>query len=293
MDGIEVLDVDPAERLHEFRHAGGHLRCGQQVHVIGHEYIGMKCDAVLAQAACEAGPKEDRVGARDEDRLAIVTALDDVERQLGDEEARQARHTPQHMAGRRPRYHPKVESDPTFAMHNDSDETSAQSSPGNALWRWVATLGACMVLFVNLAHADTASGTISYQSKVGPILVNVKNVYFVKGPDAVSGKTIRHLIFSSADLSAKIKGCVKISCTDSDLNEGMTVDLDAGPRLNYWVVGSGQRVQYSGTAKPETLKLATDTPQRIAGKLTIDDSGAGGAKASVDFDATLLKEFAK
>ena len=178
-------------------------------------------------------------------------------------------------------------------MHNDSDETSAQSSPGNALWRWVATLGACMVLFVNLAHADTASGTISYQSKVGPILVNVKNVYFVKGPDAVSGKTIRHLIFSSADLSAKIKGCAKISCTDSDLNEGMTVDLDAGPRLNYWVVGNGQRVQYSGTAKPETLQLTTDTAQRIAGKLTIDDSGSGGAKASVDFDATMMKAFEK
>jgi len=178
-------------------------------------------------------------------------------------------------------------------MHNDSDETSAQSIPGNALRLWVATLGACIALFVNLAHADTASGTISYQSKVGPILVNVKNVYFVKGPDAVSGKTIRHLIFSSADLSAKIKGCVKISCTDSDLNEGMTVDLDAGPRLNYWVVGNGQRVQYSGTAKPETLELTTDTAQRIAGKLTIDDSGSGGAKASVDFDATMMKAFEK
>ena len=111
--------------------------------------------------------------------------------------------------------------------------------------------------------------------------------------ELVSGKTIRHLVFSSADLSAKIKGCAKISCTDSDLNEGMTVDLDAGPRLNYWVVGDGQRVQYSGTAKQETLQLTTDTAQRIAGKLTIDDGGSGGAKASVDFDATMMKAFEK
>jgi hypothetical protein len=152
---------------------------------------------------------------------------------------------------------------------------------------------ALVALFAALAHADTASGTISYQSKAGPIVVTVKNVYFVKGPDAVSGKIIRHLVFSSADLGAKIKSCAKMSCTDSDLNEGMTVDLDAGPRLNYWVVGNGQRVQYSGTAKPETLKLTTDTAQRIAGKLTIDDSGAGGAKANVDFDATMMKAFEK
>src|SRR6266851_3832584 len=142
----------------------------------------------------------------------------------------------------------------------------------NASRLWVATFGTGVALFASLAHADSASGTISYQSKAGPIAINVKNVYFVKGPDAVSGK---------------IKACAKMSCTDGDLNEGMTVDLDVGPRLNYWVVGNGQRIQYSGTAKPETLKLTTDTPQRIAGKLTIDDSGAGGAKVSVDFDATM------
>jgi hypothetical protein len=158
---------------------------------------------------------------------------------------------------------------------------------------FVTTFGIGVAAVGQLAYADSATGDISYQSKAGPIVVNVKNVYFVKGPDAVSGKTIRHLVFSSADLGAKIKGCAKMSCTDGDLNEGMTVDLDVGPRLNYWVVGNGQRIQYSGTAKPETLKLTTDTAQRVAGKLTIDDSGAGGAKVSVDFDATMMKEFAK
>jgi hypothetical protein len=43
----------------------------------------------------------------------------------------------------------------------------------------------------------------------------------------------------------------------------MTVDFDVSPRLNYWVVGNGQKVQYSGTAKPEeTLKLTTDTASK-------------------------------
>lgn len=154
-------------------------------------------------------------------------------------------------------------------------------------------LASSAVLFTAGAHADTAKGTIAYQSKSGQIVVHVKNVYLVKGPDAASGKTIRRLVFSSSDLSAKIKACSAMSCSDGDLGEGMTVDLDAGPRLNYWFVGNDQRVQYSGTAKPETLKLTTDTPQRLAGTLTVDDSGAGGAKATIDFDATMLKEFTK
>jgi len=155
----------------------------------------------------------------------------------------------------------------------------------------VLALGA--VLLTQAARADPATGTISYQSKAGSIVVEVKNVYLVKGPDEVSGKVIRRLVFSSADLNAKVKACAEMSCADGNLTEGLTVDFVAGPRINYWFVGNGQRVQYSGTAKLEAAHFEVDTPQRLAGKLTLDDSSAGGPKASIDFDATLLKEFAK
>ena len=154
-------------------------------------------------------------------------------------------------------------------------------------------LAAGATLLSSAASADSANGSASYQSKVGPVTVNVKNVYLVKGPDAMAGKSIRRLIFTSTDLGAKIKACATMSCSDNDLREGLEVNLDSGPRLTYWFVGNDQRVQYSGTAEPVTLKLTTDTPQRLAGKLTIDDSAAGGPKASIDFDATMLKEFAK
>lgn len=143
------------------------------------------------------------------------------------------------------------------------------------------------------AQADSVSGTLSYQSKAGAINLVPKNVYLVKGPNSMDGKVMRRLIFTPLDLGAKIKACATMSCSDSDLGEGLEVDLVAGPRMNYWFVGNGQKVQYSGTAKPETLTLTTDTPQRLAGKLVIDDSAAGGAKVNIDFDATLLKEFAK
>jgi hypothetical protein len=156
------------------------------------------------------------------------------------------------------------------------------------------TLAAVAALFPAAAHADPASGTINYQSKAGAVVVNVANVYLVKGPDAVSGKTIRQLIFTSADVGAKLQACASMMCASGNVTEGMTVDFDAGPRLNYWVVGNGQKIQYSGTAKPnETLKVTADTVQRLAGTLTIDDGAMGGAKVNVSFDAMVVKQFSK
>jgi hypothetical protein len=155
-------------------------------------------------------------------------------------------------------------------------------------------LVAAAAFFPAAAAADSASGTISYQSKAGPIAVNVANVYMVKGPDAVSGKTIRQLIFTSTDVGAKLRACASMMCASGNVTEGMTVDFDVSPRLNYWVVGNGQKVQYSGTAKPdETLKLTADTAEHLAGTLTIDDGAMGGAKVNVKFDATIVKQFSK
>jgi hypothetical protein len=145
-----------------------------------------------------------------------------------------------------------------------------------------------------LAAGGTAKGTLTYKAKSGPITVSPKYAYLVKGPDAVEpGKIIRKLIFSTADLGTKIDGCKTMSCTDADLGEGMTVELDAGPRLNYWVVLNGQRIQYSGTEPPASLKLSTNTPQRLAGTLAFDGAAAGGAQVAIEFDAPLVKEMTK
>ena len=155
-------------------------------------------------------------------------------------------------------------------------------------------LVAAAAFFPAGATADPASGTINYQSKAGPIAINVANVYLVRGPDAVSGKTIRQLIFTSADVGATLQACASMMCVSGNVTEGMTVDFDVGPRLNYWVVGNGQKVQYSGTAKPdETLKLTTDTAERLAGTLTINDGAMGGANVNVKFDAMAIKQFNK
>jgi hypothetical protein len=143
------------------------------------------------------------------------------------------------------------------------------------------------------ANAGEAKGTITYKSKVGAIVVTIKHAYLVKGPDVVSGKTIRRVVLSVADVAAKLSACGTMMCSDGDISEGMTIDFDAGPRLNYWFVGNNQLVQYSGTAEPASVKLTADTPQRLAGTWDIDESAAGGPRVQIEFDAPLVKEVTK
>jgi hypothetical protein len=142
-----------------------------------------------------------------------------------------------------------------------------------------------------LAGDGSAAGTLTYKGPGGLITVALKYVWLIKGPDPIDPKvTIRHLIFSATDLGAKIAACKTMGCMDAVVGSGMTVDLGAGPRLNYWVSLNDQRVQYSGTALPAAFKSTADTPTRLAGKLTIDDTAAGGAKVDVEFDTPLAQE---
>jgi hypothetical protein len=154
--------------------------------------------------------------------------------------------------------------------------------------------GIALSLASGIAYGDAASGSITYQTKAAGLLtIAVKHAYLMKGPDFAAGKVIRRVVLSVADASPKLMACNNMMCSDGGIGEGMTIDLDAGRRLNYWVVGNGQRVQYSGTAEPATLVLTVDTPQRVAGKFSIDDRAAGGPQVQVEFDASLVKEVTK
>jgi hypothetical protein len=149
---------------------------------------------------------------------------------------------------------------------------------------------AILALGCGAACADGVSGSIAYQAKSGPIVVTPKYAYLVSGPDEVSGKPIRRVVLAVADVAPKIQACAAMSCSDGGLREGMTIDFDAGPRLNYWLVANDQRVQYSGTAEPASLPLTVNTPQRLAGKWDLDGRAAGGPRIQIEFDAALLKE---
>lgn len=136
------------------------------------------------------------------------------------------------------------------------------------------------------AAAGDAKGTVKYKDRTA----DVKYAYLVKGPDAVSKQTIRRLILSTKDLSAKIAACKTMSCTDGDLDDGLSVNLEPGPRFNYWMVMNGQKIQYSGTEPVGSLAAKTDDAKKLAGTLKFDKTGAGGPKVDVEFDAPMVKE---
>jgi hypothetical protein len=149
------------------------------------------------------------------------------------------------------------------------------------------TLAALAIALAVPAHAEPAKGTLA----LGTRTASLAHAWLVVGPDAVDPKrTIRRVVFSATDIGAKLKACATMSCTDGSVGDGMTVDLDGGPRINYWVALNGQRVQHSGTVDPKALSSPGDD-KRVAGRLAFDQSGSGGAKVDVAFDAPLAKRF--
>jgi hypothetical protein len=136
--------------------------------------------------------------------------------------------------------------------------------------------------------ADTGSGSIEYKGRTAAL----KYAWLVTGPsDMEPGKQLRRLILSATDIGAKLQACKTFSCTDGEVTEGMTVDFTGGPRLNYWVALNGQKIQYSGTAQPETFTARANDATHLAGQLAIDDVAAGGPKVTATFDVTLGREF--
>ena len=151
-----------------------------------------------------------------------------------------------------------------------------------------AFLAAGVPVNVAIAADSQAKGTLTYQT----YSIALKYAWLVKGPyERDPGKTIRRLILSAGDIGAKLQACKTMSCASGQVTEGMTVDFDTPPRLDYRVAVNGQKVQYSYGAMPEAFVARANDAGHLAGKLTIDDVAAGGPKADAEFDVTVFKEF--
>ncbi len=176
-------------------------------------------------------------------------------------------------------------------MHQSTTLTAATGSRLRAAVSLAA--GALLLAASPASWADSANGTAAYAAKSGAVSVAIKHVYLITGPDAVSGKTGRQLVFAATEMTDAIKKCDTFSCVSGKLESGVTADLDIMPPVAFWFVTNGQRVQVSGVARRETLKLSADTPQKMAGKWSYDGSASGMPKIDVDFDVTLSREFSK
>jgi len=152
----------------------------------------------------------------------------------------------------------------------------------------VVFMAACVPANFAVAAGNDASGTLAYKGRT----VAFKYAWLVKGPyDRDPVKTVRRLILSANDISAAIQACKTVSCIDGQVTEGMTVDFDVSPRLDYWVALNGQKIQYSGAVMPDAFSARANEPGRLAGKLAIDDVAAGGPKVDAEFDVTVFKTF--
>ena len=147
---------------------------------------------------------------------------------------------------------------------------------------------ACMSASFAIAAGNDASGTLAYKGRT----VAFKYAWLVKGPyDRDPVRIVRRLILSANDISTAIQACKTVSCIDGQVTEGMTVDFDVSPRLDYWVALNGKKIQYSGAVMPDAFSARANEPGRLAGKLAIDDVAAGGPKVDAEFDVTVFKTF--
>jgi hypothetical protein len=153
--------------------------------------------------------------------------------------------------------------------------------------------GCTLLLLSFVTYSDIGKGKLVYKTGSKSFDMNIKSAFLIAGPDGFdSGKKIRRLIFTTGALDDKIKSCNAMNCVDQYM-EGLQVDLDAAPRLLYWISLNNQLVQYSGTAQNEFLTLTTDSPEHLAGTLKFDQSASGGPVVDITFDAKLSRTFAK
>lgn len=149
----------------------------------------------------------------------------------------------------------------------------------------------CLMASWSGLASDEAKGTLAFKATAKDYVVELKHAYLINVPDALDPKELtRRVVFTPKDIATQIKACAAAACVNGSLADSLHVDLST-PFLPYWMVLNDQRVQYSGPAALAALKLTTDTPTRIAGRLTFDATKAGGPKVDVEFDAVLLKEF--
>ena len=151
-----------------------------------------------------------------------------------------------------------------------------------------AATGAGVPADAAITSGKDAQGTLVYKTRS----TTLKYAWLVKGPYAEDpSKTVRRLILSAKDISAELQACKTIMCADGQVSEGMAVDFDVSPRLNYWVALNGQKVQYSGTVTPDAFVAHANDAGHLGGKLVIDDVAAGGPKIDAEFNVTVFKEF--
>ncbi|MEO8011092.1 MAG: hypothetical protein ABI650_05565 [Dokdonella sp.] len=152
----------------------------------------------------------------------------------------------------------------------------------------------CALLLASVAvpaiAADSAKGTLKMISEGKPVSIEIHHVYYITGPDSFAPTlTTRRLIFTTEDARAAIDACESARCAMYAIGNGMTVELEAdSPMAKWWV--QVRPTQQSGMGNASIVSLSSNTPERVAGTLTINSLGVD---TKITFDAGLVNAFEK
>jgi hypothetical protein len=89
---VDILYVPAADRDQYLRHTHGLLRREQQVNMIGHQHVGMQLAPLTRQRLTQPAEVGGSVLVFEKARRPVVAALDNVQRQAVDVDARATRH---------------------------------------------------------------------------------------------------------------------------------------------------------------------------------------------------------
>jgi hypothetical protein len=147
-------------------------------------------------------------------------------------------------------------------------------------------LGATVVGAASVPASGQAIGTVKYKDKT----VTLQHAYLIVGDN--HGTRVRKVILSAVDIEDQIAGASSLMGASGKMREGISFELDETmPFVGYWMAIVDQSMQVSAPLDAKLFVTTTNTPQRVAGKVSFDQTGSGGPKVEVSFDAALTKSF--
>lgn len=139
------------------------------------------------------------------------------------------------------------------------------------------------------AESTMARGNLSVEGPDKDLTITLTHAYYYSGKDrSDETRTVRSIVFTADDQRAAIDACDDTSCAMLSSSDGLQIELTGTGMANWWAHVSP--IQYSGTAASDALKLSVDNADRVAGTFKI---GGSGAQATVEFDASLVRDFSK
>jgi hypothetical protein len=170
----------------------------------------------------------------------------------------------------------------------EEDHTVTHRIPNPLLLATALTLmlGAAAARAAPVPIAGQAIGTVTYKDKT----VTLEHAYLVVGDN--HGTRVRKVILSAVDIEDEIAGASSLMSAGAKLREGISFDLDETmPFVGYWMAIADQSMQVSAPLDAKLFASTVDTPQRVTGKVSFDQTASGGPKVEVSFDATVTKSF--